>query len=101
MRRAHYGILRDNQHNFNHSTIRLLIAFAEYVRLVSESLKEHPLTDDEKFLISLLALNTDGAFNGFRRNQNYANVQSSGDVHVFLPMSSWLSVYRESNYNFV
>lgn len=51
---------------------------------------EHPLTTDERFLISLLALNTEGSFNGFKRTQQYAKVNKEGEISAFLPVPPWL-----------
>ena len=69
----------------------------EYINLMSESLSNNPLTQDEKILISLLASCTTTAFNGFRRTQTYANIKEEGDIDALLPMHGICRVYIDSN----
>ena len=65
----------------------------EYINLMSESLSNNPLTQDEKFLISLLAMNTTIGFNGFKKTQTYARIEKEGDIDAFLPMHEMCRVY--------
>lgn len=69
------------------------LGYSEYVHWITETLTRHPLSKDEKFLISLLALNTNLKFRGFQATQDYADVTEPGNVDAFIPMEGVLRAY--------
>ncbi len=82
----------------------LLAAFAlasfagvgQYSQLTCVREKLCRLTEDEKFLISLIAANSDDPFTGVARSESsgYANIKVPGDTEVFVPMHASLFAYK-------
>lgn len=84
----------------------LLAAFAiasfagvsQYSQLICVREKLSRLTEDEKFLISLIAANTDVEFRGVARSESsgYAKIMDPGDAEVFIPMHASLFAYKQA-----
>lgn len=84
----------------------LLAAFAlasfagvsQYSQLTCVREKLCRLTDDEKFLISLIAANSNEPFTGVARSESsgYAHIETPGDTEIFVPMHASLFAYKQA-----
>eukprot|EP00171_Calliarthron_tuberculosum_P021678 IDg21678t1 len=74
---------------------------AEYSQIVCLKESLCRLTNDEKFLISLIAANTEEPFTGFARSESsgYVNIEREGDKEVFMPMHMSLFAYKKARTN--
>ncbi len=82
-------------------TILAIAAFAglsEYAQIFCTFEEKNNLSDDECFLISLIAANTDEKFYGLAKSENssYANIAQIGEKEVFIPMHMSLFVYKKA-----
>lgn len=71
---------------------------SEYSQIICMKVSLYRLTEDEKFLISLLAANTEEHFSGFAHSESsgYANIEHAGDTEVFLPVHMSLFAYKRA-----
>lgn len=69
--------------------------YSNYAELVGTSEEKCRLTDEEKFLISLVAANSDAKFRGLYSGEgkSYADVEEDGEVEAFLTLHSSLFAY--------
>jgi len=82
-------------------TILAISAFAglsEYAQLFCTFEEKFSLSDDECFLISLIAANTDQPFHGLAQTDSsgYANTEQLGPKSVFIPMHMSLFAYKKA-----
>lgn len=82
-------------------TVIAIAAFAglvEYSQLFCEREEKQRLTEDERFIISLIAANSAEHFYGFARSPHsgYANLQQEGEKDVFLPMHMSYFAYKRA-----
>lgn len=71
---------------------------SEYSQVVCLKESLCPLTSDEKFLISLIAANSNEKFTGFARSESsgYAGIEGAGMKQVFMPMHMSLFAYKRA-----
>lgn len=88
------------------ASFTLLAAFAiasfagcsSYSQLIYTREKLCRLTNDEKFVISLVAANTEAPFNGFsERDSSNFSITESGQVTAFVPVSAYVRIKELGN----
>lgn len=79
--------------------IMIFAGFNDYNRFRYMFMDGFPFTEDEKFIISLVAANTDVQLNGFAREDfaEYANLGLVGHSEAFVPLHKSLLAFSDSD----